>query len=765
MTATSQRISLSGPWQLAHGPDDDAAPQNPAEMQRACRRWIAAAVPGNVELDLSAAGELPRDLHHANNIYALRDIESHQFWYRRTFRVRSLAAGEIARITFAGIDCLATIWIDGRLLGETQNMLIEHRFDLPRRLCDGREHEIVIRIRSAVLEGRRRAMPAYTFSQSGSPESLPIRKAPHMYGWDIMPRAVSAGLWRDVWIDILPATRLGNVKWTTLQIDPQSRTASVQVAFAVHRDQSSTDDPCVVITIAGQRSVRPIDAKPTIALHDVDAWWPRGYGDAPLYDATIQLLDSAGRVTDSRTDRIGFRTIELRRTDVTTPENPGEFVFVVNGEKIFVKGTNWVALDALHSRDRARLKSTFDMAVDLNCNMLRCWGGNVYENHEFFELCDQNGVMVWQDFALACGIYPQDEAMFDAMRVEAEAVVTKLWNHPSLVLWAGNNEIDEAYGWANSPLDPNQHDQISRRVLRDVVQRLDPSRPYLPSSPYRSAALVASGNVDALKPEDHLWGPRDDFKGAFYTSSPAHFVSEIGYHGCPNRAALEAMMDAQHLWPWQDNDQWLTHAVRPVLDDTRYNYRIELMTKQIRLLFGDVPATLDAFIEASQISQAEALKFFIESWRMQKWRRTGILWWNLRDGWPIISDAIVDYFGGKKLAYDVVKNSQQDVCVMAGEADGEWRPIVAVNDTRRDVPLRVRVSDAATDQTFLVTETRLMSNGFTDLGKISAKISTSVLKIAWHAGDDRERTNHYISAPRPWKIDIYHGVKPLFVRQ
>ena len=214
---------------------------------------------------------------------------------------------------------------------------------------------------------------------------------------------------------------------------------------------------------------------------------------------------------------------------------------------ILVKGSNWVPADAFHSRDAGRYEKILALFVDLECNMLRSWGGNVYEDDAFFEICDRNGIMVWQDFAMACAIYPQTPEFLEVMRQEAISVVRKLRNHPSLALWSGDNEVDVSYYF--NGLDP-AHNKITREVLPQVVFQCDPYRPYLPSSPYMSPEVIATG-LTKLMPEDHLWGPRDYFKSSFYTEHTAHFVSEIGYHGCPGLSSIKRFVDEQHVWPWQ----------------------------------------------------------------------------------------------------------------------------------------------------------------------------------------------------------------------
>jgi len=304
--------------------------------------------------------------------------------------------------------------------------------------------------------------------------------------------------------------------------------------------------------------------------------------------------------------------------------------------------------------------------------------------------------MVWQDFAMACELVPQDDMFSAAMAEEAAAVIKKYRNHASLVLWAGDNECDQSFGGAlGMGRDPNSN-IITRRVLPGVLKAHDFTRPYLPSSPYTDEEAFLTGGCLS---EEHLWGPRDYFKGDYYSTSVCHFASETGYHGCPSPASLEKFLAPEHLWPWFDaekgraNDGWLAHAASPELKaDAPYAYRIKLMSDQVKTLFGHEPETLEAFSAASQISQAEAKKYFIERFRVSKWRRTGIIWWNLIDGWPQISDAVVDYYLTRKLAYSYIKRSQQPVCLMFDEPAGGTLTLYAVNDTPRDEKLSFSVT-------------------------------------------------------------------------
>ncbi len=417
------------------------------------------------------------------------------------------------------------------------------------------------------------------------------------------------------------------------------------------------------------------------------------------------------------------------------------------------------------------------MLVDLNCNMIRLWGGNVYESDAFYDLCDQNGIMVWQDFTMGCTTYPQNEDFREKIRKEAIKAILRLRNHACIALWAGNNENDVSLEWGDdqSYIDPNT-DIISRQVLPLALREWDPKTAYLPSSPFISSeAFKAEKKINSnLSPEMHLWGPRGYYKAPFYTENSAKFVSEIGYHGCPNLESLQKMMDPDFVYPWTNvdrksgkqtitgndianlmwNDQWQCKATCSHPNTETNKQRNHLMTNQIKCVFGEVPTDLKQFITASQIVQAEAMKYFIEFWRMNKGERNGILWWNLRDGWPIISDAIVDYYGGKKLAYKYIKGVQTDVCVMIGDAMNGKHPVIAVNDTREKISFIITVKDAETGKTVLVKNVTLAENGKASAGFVQASGSTKMFFIEWEV-KGKKFFNHYLAYNPPIQLEEY----------
>ncbi|MDR1667298.1 MAG: glycoside hydrolase family 2 [Bacteroidales bacterium] len=763
--ASQQIVSLNGEWELTYWEQGEAPVREPDKIGQVKTNQIKAHVPGNVELDLLAAG-LIKDPMIGNNVYDLRPYEGYQWCYSKRFASPSVTDGQRIVLFFGGIDCLADIWLNGVKIGAVDNMFVEHTFDVTSRLTADGENLLQVIIRSAVSEGMEYLLGVFSFGGAPESESINIRKAPHSYGWDIMPRLVSAGLWRGVELRVLNHAYITDVFWMTTQIDTAARTASGHVDVQVKMPFNCLDKLNVAVSLS-YKGKKVYQIKGTMLSHaspipfavtkDAELWWPRGYGEPSLYDAEVQLVDENGKVLSVDKRRIGLRTVELDRSELNDAN--GRFCFIVNGEKIFVRGTNWVPLDGFHSRDASWVKSTLDMVTDLNCNMVRCWGGNVYEDHDFFDICDERGMLVWQDFAMACIFYPQNDVFARQIEQEVRAVVLKLRNHPSIALWSGNNEDDQSFYWSlkNFNLNPNR-DRISRMVIPHVLFEFDPTRPYLPSSPYYSQQVYERGGNDDDLPENHLWGPRGYYKAPFYTTAKARFVSEIGYHGCPNKESLEKMFSKKAVYPWVNgfewNDEWLTKAVRTMPASGKFAGRNDLMLNQVKLLFGDVPTDLNAFIERSQAVQAEAMKYFVEKWRGDKFSRTGIIWWNVRDGWPILSDAVVDYYNSKKLAYHFLKQVQYNECVFLNDPVNGSYPLVVANDTRKPAKGNVTVTDMASGKELYKGSFEVNANDRLLIASIPQQNGQGMLYIQYEMNGER-RLNHYLYGDPPFSFENY----------
>ena len=715
--AWSGPVSLNGTWKLSYWKQPAEAITDPAELKEVEVKTIPAQVPGNVELDLLAAGLIADPMIGAN-VNKLRAWEGHQWCYSRRFTAPKLSEGQRAELWFGGIDCLADIWVNGKHAGSSADMLIERRFDVTDLIEQGGENTVQVIIRPVVPASQDHLLGMFSLGNFATEESVYIRKAPHMYGWDIMPRLVSAGLWRGVELRVLEPARFTDVTWVTTHIDTATRNVSLFVDFQTKLPFDLYDKAKLRFTLTrngkeawrGEQIAFMHAGRIVANLEKADLWWPRGYGEPALYEAKSELIGPDGKVLDTDVKRIGLRIVKLDISDIHLPDERGKFCFVVNGEKIFVRGTNWVPLDALHSRDAAQYESAIKLVTDANCNMIRCWGGNVYEDEQFFDICDEKGILVWQDFAMACYIYPQDEAMQEALRKEAICIVKKLRQHPSLLMWAGDNECDQSYILQTPRRDPNRN-KLTRQVLPDVLFEHDYFRPYLPSSPYVDP--VSYANRTQI-PEDHLWGARQYFKVDYYSKTKARFVSEIGYHGCPAPASIKKYISADQLWPDITSRDWQLHATSPEgTTGGPYGYRNNLMKQQIMHLFGQEMETLEDFALASQLTQCEAMKFFVEMFRAQKGRRRGIIWWNLIDCWPQFSDAVVDYYYTRKLAYWTLQRSQWPVCLLISDAENGIPVLYGVNDTKDDCPVSFKVFDAGDGR-------KLVGEGTVTLGKDSS---------------------------------------------
>ncbi len=645
-------------------------------------RSLPATVPGDWILDYVRAGLFP-DPYFGDNFVKLYPYERYHVFYRTVFYAER-GGDEETFLLFDGIDTIADIYLNGKKIGHTENMFVEHQIKASGTRKG--ENELIVHLLPVVTEAEKIKDPSAKAFKYNVP-ALYFRKATHTFGWDICPRIVGGGIWKEVFLVRKNKQRIENVFLRTREI---KRNATLSLRYAVQAGEDceiAVEGRCGESTFSAREKVTSDCGEMEIMVSSPKLWWVRGYGQPDLYDVTVTLI-CKGEVADEKVFRYGIRTVELIAGSVTTKEKRGRFDFFINGKMIYIKGTNWVPCDAFHSRDKERMPAILDLVWDCGCNALRVWGGGVYESDYFYDWCDERGIFVWQDFMMACAIYPQTDRMKSQLSDEVRKVTRRLRNHPSLCLWAGDNECDVAYRkWFGGGLDPADN-RLTREVIPGVLRTEDGSRPYLPSSPYLSPEAVKNG---LSAPEQHLWGPRKYFKGKFYRNNTATFVSEIGYHGCPSVRSIKRFIPEEKLWNYKGNAMWLYHASSPDLFDSPYTYRIGLMARQIGYFFGYKPRSLERFSEMSQITQAEAKKYFIESFRCRMGERSGLIWWNLIDCWPQFSDAVVDYYFCKKLAYRYITVSQQPLCLMMDKFNGKLT-LFAVSDLDEDREIEYTVT-------------------------------------------------------------------------
>lgn len=756
-------------WKLAWIPNaelraKDLSFTTAQEANESGYRVIDASVPGNFELDFMREGLL-EDVYVGANSVKTQELENLHFYYFTEFDYEEKSDKD-AILCFEGIDTVAEIYLDGEKLGFVENMLHAHRFSL--KGVESGKHSLLVHILPVCIYARQFEIPPMCYGMRYNHDGVAIRKPGSMFGWDIMPRLVSAGLWKPVSIEYLPKARIVDPYTYTNMLWENAAHLITTLKIEAEEDFLRDFTVCVRGKCGDSEFYNEYEAfgayvRMGIEVKNPRLWWPKNYGEPNLYDVEVTLLYK-GVECDKVCYKLGIRHVWLKRTSCAGDD--GEFVFIVNNKKIFVTGTNWVPCDAFPSRHDEYTIRNLELTNELGCNMIRCWGGNVYPSELFYDYCDSHGIMVWQDFALACGHYPDDDRICALVKEEVRQVVIEKRQHPSLAVWAGDNECDvfvspdweERHTDDDPPpyLNPNLN-KLTREVIARVVRNYDATRTYIPSSPYLDEIAWRYGNPA----ESHIWGPRDFFKGAYYGTRECHFASEVGYHGCPSPKSLQKFiptesMPKDNIYDICPNPDWLIHAagMETTVEGNPYAYRLPLMISQVERIFGSASADIDVFARQSQISQAEAVKYFIESFRAAKWRKTGILWWNIIDGWPQVSDAVVDWYGCKKIAYHYIKRSQAPFCMLFDEPKDGMLELVATNDMQQSVSAEYTVVDLATDEPVCKGKVELPANGIARLDKVPEKLGSFYL-IRWKT-EQGEGVNHFVCAiGEGWTYEKY----------
>jgi beta-mannosidase len=639
--------------------------------------WLPAQVPGHVHLDLMRAGVIPDPFQRMQE----RDVAwvSESDWeYETTFTVAEPTPSD-AFLRFLGLDTVAEITLNGELLGNTDNMFVPQEFPVGGKLRAGENH-LSVKFQSGTRVGRER-LAAWSDPELDS-DKFPgnwdwwaarsfVRKAQYMYGWDWGPVLPSCGLWRPVELIYVPTARLGDWKYD-VEFTEDGK-AIVTVEAAVERSQDAKDMPLTftanfssvgnleedffedALPSPVSVTVAPSENRATVSVTlDQPRRWHSAGMDADdshpsLYTLEMVLTEGDNDVDDIIAS-IGLRTIELIREPDSDGKGEG-FKFRVNGHDVFAKGANWIPEDSFPSRlvndaggtdstgvDRVRQR--IEDACNAGFNMLRVWGGGLYESEHFYEICDAHGIMVWQDFAYGCAYYPDTGEYAEAGRVEATAAVKRIRNHPSLALWCGNNENQTMYDGPWGGIRPGRFlgENFYFDILPAVIAAEDPKTPYWPSSPFGGPA----GDSNSADYGDchnwDVWHGRGDW--THYTENDSRFCSEFGFAASCGLRAWDSVLAPEDRHPQSPVVRW--H------DKTRKGYDTYL--GYIGLHFPD-PQTLEDLVYYSQLNQAEALKFGVEHYRRRKGHCWGTLFWQINDCWPVQSWAIIDSLGDPRAAY------------------------------------------------------------------------------------------------------------------
>jgi beta-mannosidase len=633
------------------------------------QEWYPATVPGGVHTDLLNLGKIP-DPFISDNELKVMWVARKDWVYRRSFIPdQGLLQEEKVTLVADGLDTIAQIKLNGKQIGTVNNQFRRWSWDIKELLRDG-ENELEIQFEgpSAVAAQKQKNRRLIGVSQAieGGPH---IRKAPCQFGWDWGPMLPAIGIWKDIRLEGRSTAQFEDVQ--IYQIHNQTAVIlKIDTKIDCWRQGELKVKARVVAPdgkiILNENQLQDNNESMEIIISSPFLWWPNGYGAQSLYNVEISLVDN-DRILDLNNYRVGLRTIILKQED---DEFGKSFQFIVNGVPIFAKGSNWIPADTFLTRfSDEQLEKLIADAATSHQNMLRVWGGGIYEEERFYDYCDKYGILVWQDFIFSCSIYPFDEAGFhENVRIEVEENIKRLRHHASLALWCGNNEMEwewEGWGWSVHPLEnqlpalieqypeldflldmigdrnplpdweilKDAYDTFFHQTLPDWVAAMDPNTPYWPSSPSSNTPFHdANGQRQGDAHFWDVWHGRKPFTA--YRDSYPRFMSEFGFQAFPTMETIEYYASPE--------DRNLTSYVME--HHQRGNHGNGLIIAQMTDTFR-MPKDFSAWIYLSLILQAEGIRYGVEHWRRNMHRVYGTLYWQLNDCWPVASWASIDYFG------------------------------------------------------------------------------------------------------------------------
>jgi beta-mannosidase len=654
-------IDLNGRWQFKSTEQTD---------------WMDARVPGIVQSDLLRAGKI-KDPFYRDNEFDAQWVEKKEWEYQRTFNVDpAFLDHENILLDCRGLDVICEVYLNDTLVAKTKNMFIENKFDIKKYLHPG--VNIIRVLFHSVLDWNRQMAesdPRVTWNRGENATTDGLkgllffsRKEASDFGWDWGIRLLSCGIWRPIRVVAYDTGRILELAVRQDLTNPSEAKLSIKADIETYHAADLNVNIVVSledITIVS-KSLPIVNsvASGEVIIPDPKLWWPNGWGKHPLYTVKAELFDK-DKLVNSRVLRIGLRTITVKEEK---DECGLTFGFLVNGKPIFCKGGNWVPADAFPDRlTEARYKELLGSCVEANMNMIRLWGGGLYEPDVFYDFCDENGIMIWHDFMFASGPYLAVDSYLENVREEIRNVVLRLRHHPSIAVWCGNNESEYnmagGQNWLkNFPTTSwADFDEIFYETIPQTAASVDPDRPYFPSSPYHPLDReqkypdweTSSGTVHTYE----VWSGEKRFD-AFSEMGKYRFVSEFGYQSLPHPETVRAFTAQEdRFFPSVIIDQHNLVGRKP--DQNQGNVRIITnMANMFRLSAG-----MENWITVSQILQGEGIKMGCEALRRNFPKSTGALYWQLDDNWPVISWSSIDYFGRWKALQYMAKRFFSPVLV------------------------------------------------------------------------------------------------------
>lgn len=637
--------------------------------------WLDASVPGTVHTDLLAAGVI-EDPFYRDNELKLQWIDKKDWIYKTIIKVddKELDKNRI-EILFEGLDTYADVYLNDSKIISADNMFRTWRADVKQVLKSGDNELKVyfhspIRVALAKYDSLSYQLPCFpTNDQSyiggldGKMVNMHNRKTASHFGWDWGPRFVTSGIWKPAYLISWNGAKIENIHYQQGKIDKEK----AEVLAVVELDAAADENVMVKLSAKGdklaeqgfslKKGLNVIELP--VSIKNPELWYPAGSGAQPLYDMQMEISKD-GQLLDRNTQKIGLRTIRV----VQQPDSVGaSFYFEVNGRPIFAKGSNWIPGDNFLPRFRKpQYEKLMTDAVEANMNMIRIWGGGIYEDDAFYQVCDSLGILVWQDFMFACAMYPSDNAYLESVRAEAIDNVKRLRNHASLAIWCGNNEMTSGWhnwGWKNrkSYTDENKKEmwdgytRMFFEMLPEIVNQYDSQRFYWASSPSSSFTGIQNNQSGDV----HYWKYRGKkLPISVFRTEIGRFMSEYGFNCSATSKTVDKYTEEQdrdflspvykgHVKSGEDPELTIYYM------DTMYRGKTDFYS----------------MIYISQLFQADALKFAIEQHRLNMPYCMGSLYWQLNDCWPCSSWSSVDYYGEWKASHYFVKKAFERTIVVA----------------------------------------------------------------------------------------------------
>ena len=626
----NRKLSLNGAWKMR--PADET-------------EWIEATVPGSVYADLLDAGRMEDPYWRANELKAF-DLMEKDYVYQRTFDLTDADLEcDALLLTCEGLDTVARVSVNGHTILRANNMHRTWVVDVLGFVSAG-ENLIEVYFESPNRTIKEAYAQCKAEGSSDATVGFPLlRKAHCMFGWDWGPRLPDAGIWRDIYLNAVTAARLQGVR-----VHQDHDNGDVLLSFETEIESYTGLCECMELEYSVRYTVIAPDGEvftsqdEEILIENPKLWWPNGYGDQPLYTVRAELMADDEEVLDVWEKRIGLRTMTMRRQKDEWGET---FETHVNGVSIFAMGADYIPEDNILRRvtpERTRL--LLEDAKRANFNAIRVWGGGYYPDDWFYDACDELGLVVWQDFMFACAVYELTDEFEENIVEEFKDNICRLRHHPSLGLWCGNNEMEmfvDQGVWVSSHKQKADYIRMYEYIIPKVLKEFDPDTFYWPASPSSGGGFDSPN--DPNRGDVHYWDvwhgnkPFTEYRKFFF-----RYASEFGFQSFPCKKTIES-------FTLPEDRNIFSYVMEKHQRNDAANGKIMNYLAQTFLYPGD----FDTMLYASQLLQAEAIRYGVEHWRRNRGRCMGAIYWQLNDCWPVASWASIDYFGRWKALHYAAK--------------------------------------------------------------------------------------------------------------